>query len=259
MADRDRPLQKPLLRSKDLSGRLAASRHRSTLTPLKLSVVMIPPSHPTHPDESPIRFDRLRQKLPSWLQRFLPIGGGEAYDHHGKGIFGFTVFLLSESMIFLSFFMSYITLRLTTPNWIPAGVPRLEILQPGINTAVLVSSSFVIYLAERALKRRNLNKFRLLWLLTSAMGTYFLVGQAIEWRHLSFGLTTGLFGATFYLLTGFHGLHVLAGILLQLIMLGRSFIPGNYNTTHFGVSATSLFWHFVDVIWVVLFSLLYIW
>jgi cytochrome c oxidase subunit 3 len=132
-------------------------------------------------------------------------------------------------------------------------------VKPGINTAVLVSSSFVIYFAERALKRHKLKQFRWLWLLTSAMGTYFLIGQAIEWSHLSFGLTTGLFGATFYLLTGFHGLHVLTGILLQLLMLARSFIRDNYNSGHWGVSATALFWHFVDVIWIILFSLLYLW
>ena len=69
----------------------------------------------------------------------------------------------------------------------------------------------------------------------------------------------GLVGGTFYLLTGFHGLHVLTGILLQMLMLARSFIPGNYNKSHFGVSATTLFWHFVDGIWVILFSLLYLW
>lgn len=214
---------------------------------------------PIHVDESPIRLDRWRESLPKWLQRFLPSGGGNAEDEYGKGMFGFTVFLLSESIIFISFFASYIALRLTTTPWLPPGVPRVEVVQPGINTAVLISSSFVIYFAERALKRRKLKKFRWLWLLTSAMGTYFLVGQAIEWSHLSFGLTTGLFGATFYLLTGFHGLHVLTGILLQLLMLTRSFIPGNYNSSHWGVSATSLFWHFVDVIWIILFSLLYLW
>lgn len=214
---------------------------------------------PTHIDESPIPFERWRRSLPQWLQRFLPSGGGQAHDHHGKGMFGFTVFLFSESIVFLSFFMTYIALRSTTTPWLPPGVPRLEVAKPAFNTAVLVSSSFVIYFADRALKRNKLNQFRLLWLLTSAMGTYFLVGQAIEWSNLSFGLTTGLFGATFYLLTGFHGLHVLVGILLQMLMLARSFIPGNYSKSHFGVSATSLFWHFVDVIWIILFSLVYLW
>jgi cytochrome c oxidase subunit 3 len=215
--------------------------------------------NPIHLDESPINLERFRQKLPKWLQRFLPSGGGYAHDHHGKGMFGFTVFLLSESMVFFSFFMAYIALRLSTNPWLPPGVSRLEVTKPAINTVILVSSSFVIYFAERALKRHKINKFRFLWLLTSVMGTYFLVGQAIEWSHLSFRLTTGLFGATFYLLTGFHGLHVLVGVLLQLLMLARSFIPGNYNSSHFGVSATSLFWHFVDVIWIILFSLLYLW
>ena len=216
-------------------------------------------SPPRHIDESPIRFDLLHGRLPGWLKRHLPIGGGNAFDHHGKGLFGFTVFLLSESMVFASFFLAYFALRLTTPHWLPAGVPGLEVATPTINTVVLVSSSFVIYFAERALKRHKLGTFRLLWLLTSAMGLYFLVGQAIEWRGLPFKVTTGLFGATFYLLTGFHGLHVLSGVVLQLIMFGRSFLPGNYDRTHFGVSATSLFWHFVDVIWLLLFSLLYLW
>jgi cytochrome c oxidase subunit 3 len=193
------------------------------------------------------------------MRRFLPTGGGDADDHHGKALFGFVVFLLSESAVFMSFFTTYLALRLTTDNWLPPGVPPLEIGKPGINTLVLVASSGVIYLAERSLHHRKLNQFRLLWLLTSAMGTYFLIGQAIEWNHLSFGLQTGLFGATFYLLTGFHGLHVLTGILLQLLMLLRSFRSGNYENGSFGVTATSLFWHFVDVIWIVLFSLLYLW
>lgn len=212
-----------------------------------------------HIDESPVRFDLLHGRLPNWLKRYLPIGGGDAYDHHGKGLFGFIVFLLSESMVFASFFLTYFALRLTTPNWLPPGIKGLEVSAPAVNTVVLVSSSFVIYFAERALKRNKLVTFRLLWLLTSAMGTYFLIGQAIEWHGLPFKITTGLFGATFYLLTGFHGLHVLTGIVLQLLMLRRSFVPGNYNRTHFGVTATSLFWHFVDVIWLILFSLLYLW
>ena len=212
-----------------------------------------------HVDESPVRFDLMHGRLPKWLKRYLPTGGGNAQDNSGKGLFGFSIFLLSESMVFASFFLIYFALRLTTPNWLPPGVKGLEIIKPAINTTVLVSSSFVIYFAERALERNKLGTFRLLWLLTSAMGTYFLVGQAIEWHGLTFKLTTGLFGTTFYLLTGFHGLHVLTGVVLQLVMFGRSFIPGNYNRNHFGVSAVSLFWHFVDVIWLILFSLLYLW
>ncbi|KOP25613.1 cytochrome B6 [Hapalosiphon sp. MRB220] len=181
------------------------------------------------------------------------------HDEEGNKMFGFVVFLISESVIFLSFFAGYIIYKLTTPNWLPSGVDGLEVVAPAINTVVLVASSFVIYLAERALQRHNLWRYRLFLLATMAMGTYFLIGQAIEWKGLEFGFTSGAFGGMFYLLTGFHGLHVLTGILLQLIILVRSFIPGNFESSHFGVNATSLFWHFVDVIWIVLFVLLYVW
>jgi cytochrome c oxidase subunit 3 len=117
----------------------------------------------------------------------------------------------------------------------------------------------VIFFAEKFLHRQNLWGFRAFWLLTMLMGSYFLYGQAVEWGGLDFGFTSGVFGGTFYLLTGFHGLHVLTGILLQGIMLIRSFFPGNYEKGQFGVEATSLFWHFVDVIWIVLFILIYVW
>jgi len=214
-----------------------------------------------HIDESPIRFERWLRHLPNWLRRFFPHTGGRAHDEHGKGMFGFTVFLLSESIIFLSLILTYVALRLTQPaNWIPPGVKGPELTSVvAINTVVLLSSSGVIQFAERALSRRHLNKFRLLWIITSAMGSYFLIGQAIEWSHLDFGLSTGLVGGAFYVLTGFHGLHVLAGVLLQLLMLVRSFIRGNYNKGYLGVSMVTLFWHFVDGIWVILFSLIYIW
>lgn len=180
-------------------------------------------------------------------------------DAAGNSKFGFIVFLLSESIIFISFFTGYIVYKTTTSNWYPPGVTGLETREPLINTFVLVSSSFVIYVAERYLHDKKLWVFRLFLLATMAMGSYFLFGQAVEWRSLPFTYQSGLFGGTFFLLTGFHGLHVLTGVLLQALMLGRSFIPGNYENGYFGVEATSLFWHFVDVIWIVLYVLIYVW
>ena len=183
----------------------------------------------------------------------------QEHDAAGNSKFGFIVFLLSESVIFLSFFTGYIVYKTTTPDWYPPGVTGLETKAPLINTLVLVSSSFVIFVAERYLHDKKLWGFRLFLLATMAMGSYFLWGQAVEWRSLPFTYQSGLFGGTFFLLTGFHGLHVLTGILLQTLMLGRSFIPGNYENGFFGVEATSLFWHFVDVIWIVLYTLIYVW
>ena len=181
------------------------------------------------------------------------------HEEHDHRMFGFVVFLLSESVIFLSFFAGYIVYKTTSLDWLPTGVTGLEIKEPAINTVVLVSSSFVIYIAEKFLHKNNLWGFRAFWLLTIAMGSYFLYGQAVEWSGLPFGFGDGVFGGTFYLLTGFHGLHVLTGVLLQSIMLGRSFLPNNYAKGEFGVQSTSLFWHFVDVIWIILFILIYVW
>ncbi len=185
--------------------------------------------------------------------------GAISHEHPDNRMFGFVVFLLSESVIFFSFFAAYIVYKTTSLDWLPIGVTGLEIREPAINTVILVSSSFTIYLAEKFLHKNNLWGFRAFWLLTIAMGSYFLYGQAVEWSGLAFGFNDGVFGGSFYLLTGFHGLHVLTGVLLQLIMLGRSFIPNNYARSEFGVASTSLFWHFVDVIWIVLFTLIYVW
>ena len=181
------------------------------------------------------------------------------HEEHDNRMFGFVVFLLSESVIFFSFFTGYIVYKTTSLDWLPTGVTGLEIKEPAINTVVLVSSSFVIYIAEKFLHKNNLWGFRAFWLLTIAMGSYFLYGQAVEWSGLPFGFGDGVFGGTFYLLTGFHGLHVLTGVLLQAIMLGRSFLSNNYAKGEFGVQSTSLFWHFVDVIWIILFTLIYVW
>ena len=185
---------------------------------------------------------------------------GDAHAAHGgHNMTGFIIFLCSESVIFLAFFSGYALLKLSALNWLPAGVEGLEWRTPLLNTVVLVSSSGTIVLAEHFKAKEKLWLFRGFWLLTMAMGSYFLYGQAVDWGGLQFGFTSGTFGGTFYLLTGFHGLHVATGILLMAIMLIKSFLPGNYVGGEQGVQATSLFWHFVDVIWIVLFLLIYVW
>ncbi len=179
--------------------------------------------------------------------------------HDGHNLTGFIIFLCSESIIFLAFFVGYALLKITSPEWLPEGVEGLETRMPLINTVILVSSSFVAYFAEVYLHKKNLWGFRAMWLLTMAMGSYFVYGQYVEWSELAFSLSSGVFGGTFYLLTGFHGLHVITGILLMGLMLARSFSPNNYDKGEMGVTAVSLFWHFVDVIWIILYVLIYVW
>ncbi|MBL1176519.1 cytochrome c oxidase subunit 3 [Pantanalinema sp. GBBB05] len=180
-------------------------------------------------------------------------------DHPDHRIFGIIVFLIAEGMIFMGLFMAYLTFRLMTPEWPPEGTPKLELLLPGINTIILISSSFVIHNADTAIKQNDVKGLRKWFLITAVMGAVFLVGQLYEYFHLEFGLKSNLFASTFYVLTGFHGLHVCFGLLLILAVLWRSMKPNHYsNTSHFGVEAAEIYWHFVDVIWIILFFLLYI-
>jgi cytochrome c oxidase subunit 3 len=162
-------------------------------------------------------------------------------------------------MIFMGMFGAYIAFRSLLPTWPPEGTPELELLLPGVNTIILISSSFVIHNADTAIKKNDVSGMRT-WLgITAAMGAIFLVGQLYEYSHLEFGLTTNLFASAFYVLTGFHGLHVTVGVLAILAVLWRSRISGHYNQEkHFGVEAAEIYWHFVDVVWIILFGLLYI-
>jgi cytochrome c oxidase subunit 3 len=180
-------------------------------------------------------------------------------EHHDFRIFGIIVFLVAEGMIFLGLFIAYLTFRAVAPTWPPEGTPKLELLLPGINTIILISSSFVIHNADTAIKQNDVKGLRKWFAITAAMGAVFLVGQLYEYFHLEFGLTSNLFASTFYVLTGFHGLHVCFGLLLILSVLWRSLKPGRYSSEqHFGVEAAEIYWHFVDVVWIVLFLLLYI-
>jgi len=189
--------------------------------------------------------------------------GHAAVSHHAEHpdlrLFGFIVFLISETMLFVGLFVAYFAYRAVAPAWPPEGTPELELLLPGINTLILLSSSFVIHKADTAVKQNNLPGMRTWFLATMLMGATFLGGQLYEYGHLEFGLKSNLFGSTFYVLTGFHGLHVLVGIILMGIVLWRSRRPGHYSQEkHFGVEAAEIYWHFVDGVWVVLFTILYL-
>lgn len=177
-------------------------------------------------------------------------------EHPDHRIAGVIVFLIAEGMIFLGLFTAYLTFRAVASNW---ESPHLELLLPGVNTIILVASSFVIHQADSAIKKNDVKGLRLWFAITAAMGAIFLVGQIYEYFHLEFGLRTNLFASTFYVLTGFHGLHVCFGLVLILAVLWRSLKPNHYNSEkHFGVEAAEIYWHFVDVIWVILFLLLYL-
>lgn len=180
-------------------------------------------------------------------------------EHPDHRIFGLIVFLVAEGMIFLGMFGAYAAFRATLPAWPPEGTPELELLLPGVNTIILISSSFVIHNADTAIKKNDVKGMRTWLAITAAMGAIFLAGQLYEYSNLEFGLTTNLFASAFYVLTGFHGLHVTVGVLAILAVLWRSRTADHYSKEHhFGVEAAEIYWHFVDVVWIILFGLLYL-
>ncbi|MEC4894955.1 MAG: heme-copper oxidase subunit III [Oscillatoria sp. PMC 1051.18] len=180
------------------------------------------------------------------------------HEHPDYRVLGLLVFLVSESLMFGGLFASYLIYRGTTAVWPPEGT-EVELLVPAINTIILVSSSFVIHQGDKAVKKGNLGGLRLWYIATAVMGIIFLGGQLYEYLSLGYGLTTNVFANCFYLMTGFHGLHVFVGILLILGVLWRSRRPGHYGATkHVGVEMAEIYWHFVDIIWIILFTLLYI-
>jgi cytochrome c oxidase subunit III len=162
-------------------------------------------------------------------------------------------------MTFIGFFAAFLIYRAIMPVWPPEGTPELELLVPIINTATLVTSSFVMHKGQTALKNNDIKGLQLWFGITAAMGLVFLMGQGYEYFHSEFGLKTNLFASCFYVVTGFHGLHVTVGVLLILSVLWRSRTEGHYSSSsHFGVEAAEIYWHFVDVIWLVLFILVYL-
>ena len=183
----------------------------------------------------------------------------EHHSHHPDlRMLGVVVFLIADSMTFLGLFAAFLIYNATVPAFPPEGI-ELELLLPGINTLILVSSSFVMHRGQSALKKNDISGLRLWFGITALMGAMFLGGQLYEYSHTGFGLTENLFASCFYVLTGFHGLHVTCGLGLILFVLARSLKQNHYTKeSHFGVEAAEIYWHFVDVVWIVLFTLVYL-
>ena len=185
-------------------------------------------------------------------------------DHHASqrtAVFGMTIFLASEAMLVAGLIAGYIVLRLSSPAWPPsADLPKLPVVLTGINTVFLITSSFTYHFAEVAVKK---GKKGTAWLfLTVLLGSLFLCIQGYEWYHMHHeGLwfnTGGVYGSSFFVLTGFHGLHVLIGVLMIAWALIRQ-LGGAYTAqSHTYLILAGMYWHFVDVVWLFLYSVLYL-
>jgi cytochrome c oxidase subunit 3 len=176
-----------------------------------------------------------------------------------KGRVGMACLIIAESAIFsilVVAYLFYIGRSLSGPT------PREVLHLPILNSICLLSSSATIMLAERALRKGSTRRFGFWWLATIALGGYFLFGTGVEWHHLIYekGLTiqTNLFGTTFYSLVGLHAFHVIVGLLALLIVMALT-LGGAVKHQHAErIEVLGLYWHFVDVVWIVVFTVVYI-
>ena len=193
-----------------------------------------------------------------------------------SGMWGAILFISSEVMFFGALFTSYFYLRGRVPEWEPifqrciaehcekpAWNSQTEIFGVtlpivAINTILLVSSSFTMQLAINAIKKGDRRRL-IRWMVpTIILGAIFLAGQGYEYTRLGFLPTNGVFAAIFFTLTGFHGAHVTGGVLMNLYVLLRA-SKGQFTAKrHLAVEAASLYWHFVDIVWIGLFLTIYV-
>jgi cytochrome c oxidase subunit 3 len=202
-----------------------------------------------------------------------PHAGGHAQGGISNPILGMILFICSEVMFFAGLFAAYFNIRNTAGVWPPvesSGVfqvsktlaERFDLhAEPWFGlglTILLIISSVTCQLGVWAIRRGDRKGLVRAIGVTLVLGITFLIGQAYDYSQLGFGLADGPFGSTFYTLTGFHGAHVFAGVIMLSVVLFRS-MSGQFSAKHHdAVEATSLYWHFVDVVWVCLFSILYI-
>jgi cytochrome c oxidase subunit III len=176
-------------------------------------------------------------------------------------LLGMVLFITSEAMFFGTLFGAYFTLRADSPTWPPNGTPELDIVRTAVFTAFLVASSFTQHRGVRGIRKGDVGGLVRWTLVTIVFGVIFGLGQAFEYASLideGFSLPTNIFATLFFTMTGFHGLHVIAGLaMLTIVIVGAK--RGHYSVeSHGPTEAVGYYWHFVDVVWVFLFSVLYL-
>jgi cytochrome c oxidase subunit 3 len=193
------------------------------------------------------------------IQSSAAVAAAPAWQLPNRGTVGMMSFIIAESAIFTIFvvaYLFYLGKSVTGPT------PRDVLEVPVLYTICLLSSSVTIHLAARRLERDSRWSFMALWLITIVLGGLFMYGTAQEWRRLivEHGLTisTNLFGTTYYSLVGLHAFHVTVGLVMLAIVLVAGAAGKVRRAQSARVGVLSLYWHFVDVVWVVVFTVVYV-
>lgn len=198
----------------------------------------------------------------------IPITTETQPSRFSTGLTGLFFFLLSETFFFGSLFFSYFYFAFFSRPWNPpAPVQEIDVTLATINTVVLLSSGVTMHIGHLAIQKGNRQRMKLMLLITIILGVAFLSGQAWEYIHLRVLvdgmsqqalLSSGVFPQFFFTMTGFHGLHVTGGVLFLIYVYWRA-LKGQFSQQrHLGVETCAYYWHFVDVVWVFLYAVLYL-
>lgn len=166
----------------------------------------------------------------------------------------------TEGMFFVCLILSFVYMAFTA-GFEPHDLHALDITKTGIFTILLIISSFTFWMGDRSYKKGNIRNLEIWLIITILLGIIFLIGQGAEyWRlineHVTLG--SGVFGTSFYTLTGFHGFHVFVGLIILSILLLLTFW-GDFNKGSSNIISTvGIYWHFVDVVWIVVFTVVYV-
>ncbi|MEA2381816.1 MAG: cytochrome c oxidase subunit [Solirubrobacteraceae bacterium] len=192
------------------------------------------------------------------------------HEHHGPPeahrssrvepqLLGMLLFIISEVMVFGAFFTAYFFIRVVNGDkWFPVDGHKLPVAVAFVNTCILVSSSFTLHWAEHGVKTNNRFALKAGILSTFLLGLTFLFVQVNEYVHIGFAPHDFAQGSVFYGLTGLHGAHVAVGLTLLLMVVVRAW-RGHYSPDeHRGVEVPGIYWHFVDVMWIVVFLSVYV-
>jgi heme/copper-type cytochrome/quinol oxidase subunit 3 len=179
-----------------------------------------------------------------------------AYAARSSGRWAMRLLIVTEASFFAYLLFSYFYLGSMASTWPPGGPPSIRIAGP--DTILLLLSSVTLWWAETGIERGAQARLRVGLLLTFVLGALFLVLQSVEWSHKAFTLQTSAYGSLFFTVTGFHGAHVAAGLLMNLVVQVWAW-RGFFSAERHGlVSNAALYWHFVDAVWIVVFVSLYL-
>nr|AXZ71086.1 cytochrome c oxidase subunit III [Platypeza sp. XL-2018] len=178
---------------------------------------------------------------------------------------GMILFILSEVLFFVSFFWSFFHCSLSPSielgaSWPPLGITPFNPFQiPLLNTMILLASGITVTWAHHSLMENNHSQTTQGLFFTVLLGIYFSILQGYEYLEAPFTIADSVYGSTFYMATGFHGLHVLIGTTFLLVCLIRHVNNHFSKSHHFGFEAAAWYWHFVDIVWLFLFVSIYWW